>query len=196
MKKRSTFLIFIIIIFFLCFFYEKGYSYGTEGPIDEETAWTEPKKEKTHYILKDFDAPLTRGEYNLTFEYEDIGKEEVQFQLVDASRNDGNNNLGLLIAQGSLDPDTTSVTIPFELEEDSYSLQVRCTEKVPLQYWRIELVRDYCTDGIVSFVLLTVITLYILLEIGLEETAVRSHSNRHCSADNITLCRKPVNEWP
>ena len=81
---------------------------------------------------------------------------EVTFQLLDTNHNDGSNNLGVIITEGMIDPDESSVTIPFHLEEDSYALQLRFSEPLPLQSWKVELVRDYYTDGVFIFILLAV----------------------------------------
>ncbi|MCI6465963.1 MAG: hypothetical protein MSA90_10910 [Faecalicatena sp.] len=155
MKKQSPLFILIIISAFLCLFYEKGYTYAVDKQLPQELNWTEAEGD-SGYILNDFDARLTRGDYNLTFEYGAVPAKESTFQLLDTNRNDGSNNLGVLIAEGVIDPNESSITIPFHLEEDSYALQLRFSDQVPLQTWKVELVRDYYTDGIFLFILLAV----------------------------------------
>ena len=160
MKKRTPLFIFIIISALLCLFYEKGHTYAIDRQLSkDEVNWTEAEG-GTSYILDAFDARLTRGDYNLTFEYSDVPAKEITFQLLDTSRNDGNNNLGVIIAEGVIDsdksPDQLSVTTPFHLEEDSYALQVRFSEQPALQSWKVELVRDNYTDGFFVFLLLAV----------------------------------------
>lgn len=155
MKKRTPLFIFIIISAFLCLFYEKGHTYAVDKQLPQELNWTEAEG-GSGFILNDFDARLTRGDYNLSFEYGMPSGKEVTFQLLDTNHNDGSNNLGVIITEGMIDPDESSVTIPFHLEEDSYALQLRFSEPLPLLSWKVELVRDYYTDGVFIFILLAV----------------------------------------
>lgn len=160
MRSKKRFGIIVALIIMFCILYEGSHSYSITGYGREENMWT-AKEGDTGYILNDFSAGLTRGEYSLSFEYKNDTNSDVTIKILDMEHNDGNNRLGVAVAEEKLEHGLHDKTIEFELTRDSQSLQLYADKAFAMYDWKLELVSDYYTDGI--FLCLFLIVLAYLL---------------------------------
>lgn len=160
MNKSKKFLILSVIILIFCFFYEAGHSYVITGYGHEQKMWNQTE-EGTDFILDGFSLGLNRGEYSLTFGYQNKSEKDITFRVLDMEHNDGDNHLGIIVAKGTLEPGTHTQTIQFKLTQDSYKLELHAEKEFEMYDWYVKLIEDSYTDG-VFFCALLIGILYLV----------------------------------
>ena len=162
-KKRiylNRFLI-VFILFLFCLFAESQYTYSIQTYPSEDVTWTQ--HQNARYQLDQFSLDLSRGEYEITLHYTLPQDETCSFfWLADPSRfsQDGE---PFIIAEGQLDADHTSITIPISLGQDIYDINIICEHPLTIKGWDVNLVKSGNTDWLFLFLAL-VCLLFILTQ--------------------------------
>ena len=153
--KWKKFVLIVFLIFVMCFGFELGHEYSSEGYIDTNT-WTADAKGN---VLNEISFGVDRGDYELTLVYQNEHQSAAQLQIVDMRHTDENNVKGVIVGSGALETGSHEITIPFTIEEGSPEFRLISDISVSITEWKLDLVRDQFTDNYLLFFIFLLVAL-------------------------------------